>query len=322
MAERLAFPSAIAVAYILMIFRGLRMDGQADKYAAAVRAARVTLCLNLGLCLTKFVIGWRGNSFALLADGVNNLTDVGVSATLVMGMRLAQRPADKHHPYGHGRIEQELTRIVSAVVLVTGGGIIWEAIKRLGHPGLLPANSVLVVACGSIGVKIYMYYYLHRVARQIGSGALAADALNHKSDVAATSCVVAGTVAVLLGGQAWASADEVATIAVGLFMIAAAGREIYHVSSELLDKVPPEEVIKGIRGLAGGYPGVAGVDLVTGRKTGMHYLIDLHLEVDPQMPIQQAHFLGHQVKDSIMAEMPEIAGIVVHMEPEFLSETG
>ena len=285
-------------------------------YAAAVRAARLTLFLNLLLCVTKIVVGWFGNSFALIADGANNLTDVGISAALFIGMGLAQRPPDKHHPYGHGKIEQELTRIVGTAVLVTGGGIIWEAIKRLSAHGEPPDALVMWVAGGSIGVKVFMYYYQNRVARQTGSSALAADALNHKFDVAATCCVLLGTALVRFGGAAWLLADEIAAIVVGVLMVVTAGREIYQASSELLDRMPPGDIVASIRSLAGGYPGIEGVDRITGRKTGMHYLIDLHLLVADDMPVRDAHYLGHQVKDWIMTSMPEIVDIIVHVEPE------
>ena len=298
------------------------MSGIGQSYAAAVRAARLTFFLNLLLCTTKIVVGWFGNSFALIADGVNNLIDVGVSAALFIGMRLARRPPDRHHPYGHGKIEQELTRIVAAGVLVTGGGIIWEAIKRFSAHGESPDALVLWVAGGSIGVKVFMYCYQNRVATQIGSSALAADALNHEFDVAATFCVLLGTAVVRWGGPAWTLADEVAAVLVGILMVCAAGREIYQASSELLDKVPPGDVVDNIRSLARGYPGIRGVDLVTGRKTGMHYLIDLHLEVADDMSVRDAHYLGHQVKGWIMAAMPEIVDIVVHIEPEGRSHSG
>lgn len=292
------------------------MTPNTHEYGTALRATLVILLLNLSLCIAKLLTGWLGHSFALIADGINNLTDVGVSATLLLGFRLARKPADAQHPYGHGRIEQELSRLVSIFVLVTGGGIIWEAVKRLESPGQLPAGAVLVVAFLSIGVKFGMFVGLQRVARRIRSGALAADALNHKSDMAATTCVLVGAGAMWLGGPAWGAADAYATIAVGLLMVTAAGREIYSVSSELLDQIPPPEVVENIRRLAAGYPGIHGVDRITGRKSGIYYLIDLHLEVDPQMPVRRAHYLGHQVKDWIMAAMPGVVDIVIHIEPE------
>ncbi|MEW6750367.1 MAG: cation diffusion facilitator family transporter [Candidatus Latescibacterota bacterium] len=284
-------------------------------YAAAVRAARLTLVLNLLLCVAKLAAGWTGHSFALLADGVNNLTDVGVSAALYLGMTLARRPADALHPYGHGKIEQELTRVVAMAVLVTGGGIIWEAVKRLGQQADPPGLLVSGVAAVSIVLKLVMYGYQNAMARRLRSGALAADALNHKADVAATSCVLLGTGVVQLGGPAWHPADDLAAIAVGGLMVLAAGHAIYRASSELLDEMPPPETVSHIRELAESYPGIAGVDQITGRKSGMHYLIDIHLEVPGEMSVTAAHYLGHQVKDWVMAAMPEVVDIIVHVEP-------
>jgi len=121
---------------------------------------------------------------------------------------------------------------------------------------------------------------------------------------------------VWVGGAVWAPADDVAAIVVGILMVVASGNTIYQASSEMLDKVPPGEVVENIRKLAEGYPGVKGVDLVTGRKSGMHYLIDIHLEVSGYMRVNDAHYLGHQVKDWIMSAMPEIVDIIVHVEPE------
>ena len=293
-----------------------------EAYGAAVRAARLTFVLNLLLCLTKIGAGWIGGSFALIADGVNSLTDIGVSAALFLGMGWARRPADALHPYGHGKIEQELTRIVAIGVLATGGGIIWEAIKRLSHQGEPPDRMVLVVAGGAIALKTFMYFDQNRMARRLGSSALAADALNHKADIAATSCVLLGTAAVQIGGPAWAPADDVAAILVGILMVIAAGHTIYQASSELLDEMPPVEVTDNIRALAESYPGIVGVDLIAGRKSGMHYLIDLHLVVPGEMKVTEAHYLGHQVKDWIMEAMPEIIGIVVHVEPDWVSVEG
>jgi len=292
------------------------MSDVGASYALAVRAACLTFILNLLLCVAKIVTGWLGGSFALIADGLNNLTDVGVSAALFLGMKFARRPPDQDHPYGHGKIEQELTRIVAIGVLATGGGIIWEGIKRLTQQHEPPDVLVMVVAGLSIGIKIFMYHYQNRMAKRLGSSALAADALNHKTDVAATSCVLAGTAVVWVGGAVWAPADDVAAIVVGILMVVASGNTIYQASSEMLDKVPPGEVVENIRKLAEGYPGVKGVDLVTGRKSGMHYLIDIHLEVSGYMRVNDAHYLGHQVKDWIMSAMPEIVDIIVHVEPE------
>jgi cation diffusion facilitator family transporter len=256
-----------------------------------------------------------GGSFALLADGVNNLADVGVSIALFVGLRLAQRPADEEHPYGHGKIEHEVSRVISIVVLVTGGGIIAGALMRFSDLHPPPDRLVLVVAVFAIALKWFMYRYQNRLAQQLSSGALAADALNHKMDAASTLCVVVGTGAIWVGGQAWHPADDVAAILIGLLMIWASSRSIWEASSALLDEMPPTEVVERIRLLAEHFPKVTGVEKIVGRKTGLFYLIDLHLEVPGEMSVIEAHQLGHDVKDWLMIELPEISDIVVHIEP-------
>lgn len=286
-----------------------------NSYSQVAMAAQITLALNLVLVVAKIGAGWYGHSFALLADGMNSLSDVGVSATLFVAVRMAARPPDRHHRYGHGRLEQEASRLIATAVLVTGGGIIWEAVKRLPQSQVVPDTFVLYVAAASIVLKAYMYLYQNRKALELGSSALAADALNHKADIGATSCVLVGTAAVWLGGPAWSPADDLAAIIVGILMVLAAGHTILDTTSELLDRMPPEEFIRPIRELAASFPGVTGVDQVLGRKLGMQYFIDMHLEVPPGMSVSEAHFLGHKVKDLLLTEFPVIGDVAIHIEP-------
>lgn len=284
-------------------------------YQTIHRVAFIAFACNALLCVLKLVAGYWGHSFALIADGINSFADAVVSIALLVGMRFAARPADANHAYGHGKFEQETARLVSILVLATGGGIAWESINRLADVHDPPAFYVLIAAGFSIVLKTWLYYFEKRLASQLGSAALAADALNHKADIAATSCIFVGAAAIWIGGAAWSSADDWAAIIVGLLMIGAAAHSIFENSNDLLDRMPPNELIDHIRELAQHFPNVAGIDKIAGRKTGMHYLIDLHLEVAGNMTVQQAHQLGHQVKDWLMVELPEIADIIVHIEP-------
>ena len=139
--------------------------------------------------------------------------------------------------------------------------------------------------------------------------------------VAAAALLMLAAAGLFIASRAeWAAADDVAAIVVGGLMIVAAAHTIREASEELLDRMPPPETVDAIRRLSESFPGVAGVDRILGRKTGMHYLIDLHLEVPGDTTVDEAHLLGHQVKDWLMAELPEIRDIVVHLEPETKGE--
>ena len=290
-------------------------DSQNTGYDEAAVAARWMLVCNIGLCVSKLAVGWWGGSFPLLADGVNSLTDVGMSLALLGGLRLARRPPDSEHPYGHGRIEQELARLVSVGVLITGGLIAVEAARRYQIHHDAPSPIVLITALAAIVVKVGMYRYQNGKALTLGSHALKADAMNHKWDVASTCCVLAGAGAVGWGGPAWSHVDDLAAMLVGGIMIVTAAQGVYSVSSELLDRMPPPPVVEHVRALAGAFPGIRGVEQIVGRRSGMGYFLDLHLEVDGLLSVREAHRLGHQVKDWLMVELPEITNIVVHLEP-------
>ncbi|MBT3343801.1 MAG: cation transporter [Gemmatimonadetes bacterium] len=292
----------------------------ASPYDAASAAARWMLVFNGLLCTVKLLFGWLGGSFPLLADGVNNLTDVGISLALFAGLRLAQRPADSEHAYGHGKIEQEIARLMAVGVLITGGLIVVESIRRLPDHHTAPHPAVLVVAFVAIVVKSWMYRYQTRKADDLDSHALRADAMNHKWDVAATTCVLIGAGAVWLGGPTWSHVDDLAALAVGIIMIVIAAQSVYTISSELLDRMPPDHVVNHVRCLASAFPRVQGVDRVVGRRSGLGFFLDLHLEVKADMSVRDAHELGHQVKGWLMAELPEITDIVVHLEPSHSSD--
>lgn len=229
-------------------------------------------------------------------------------------------PPDEQHAYGHGRLEQEVSRLVSLGVLIAGGGIIIGALARIDDAHPRPTQTVLLVAMVSIAVKAWMYRYQKRAGEQLGSSALAADAQNHKFDLASTACVIAGSGAVWLGGAAWAPADDIAAVLIGLLMILTAGHSILQTSSELLDQMPPPDILDAVRKAATAFPEVSGVEKILGRKSGLHYFLDLHLEVPDAMTVREAHSLGHEVKACILLALPEIRDVTVHLEPDRIDE--
>lgn len=287
-------------------------------YERAREAALTMLIANGVLCLMKVTAGWWGHSFALTADGINNLTDVGLSAALFVALRLAARPPDAKHPYGHGKIEPEVARLVGLFILATSGGIFGEAIGRFSDEHQAPSSLVLAVAAAAIVVKEVMYRYMRRIAEETNSGALMADALNHRFDVAATGCVLLGTLGVTLGGPSWAFIDDVSAMAVAVLMAVLSVRLILSSSSELLDEMPPDDVLKEVRRIAAEVPQVRGVEKLLGRKVGLKYFLDIHVELPPEMTVREGHEIARKVRDRIIEGMPIVAGVLVHMEPDGL----
>lgn len=284
-------------------------------YVRAGRAAAIGLVFNTALCAAKSLAGWFGGSFALLCDAANNLADVGLSAGLWLGMRLAARPPDANHGYGHGRIESELGRLVGLLVLVAAGGIAVAAANRLDDRHGSPHAAVLATAAAALLVKEGLYRYQRRVGRELNSSAVLADALNHRTDAAATGAVLLGSFAVGFGGPAWAPADDLAALAVAACMALAGSRVIVRASRELMDEMPPPEMLENVRGIAREVPGVLGVEKVLGRKMGLHYLLDLHVEVDPSTTVEVSHEVARQVRRTIVARRTDVSNVTIHVEP-------
>lgn len=303
-----------------MAFLRSRASQETDSYAIAKRAAQYILLLNFLLFTAKAIAGWFGHSFALFADGLNNLTDVGISLTLFFALRLASKPPDAEHAYGHGRIETELARIVGVVVLATAGGIIVGGFHKLNDQHPKPALAVILIAVISIIVKEYMYRYLRKTARRISSRALEADAINHRSDVGATFCVLLGTLVVKLGGNNLSSVDDIAAILVGLIMAFAAGRVVLSSTKDMLDIMPPQDIIQRIREIVKSVPGVYDTEKILGRRMGMFYNIDIHIEVDPALTVHEGHAISHHAKEVVKMRMPEIGDILVHIEPHLTDQ--
>jgi cation diffusion facilitator family transporter len=253
----------------------------------------------------------------LIADGVNNLTDVGLSFGMFLAMKWSGKPPDRRHPYGHGRLEQEAARLVGVVIVATAGFLAMGAWHRVYVRHEPPDVLVLVVAVVGMGVKEGMYRYQRRLAARLRSLALAADALNHRADVGATLAVLLGTGANWYGGKEWAFWDDVAAFVVSGLMGASAARIIWLASRELLDETPPSDVLDTVRNIALKLAdaGVTGTEKIHGRKSGTFYLLDLHLEVRPAMTVAEAHRVGHSVRDAIIEQLPSVSDVLVHIEP-------
>jgi len=275
------------------------------------------LGLNALLCVTKSLVGWFGGSYALIADGINNLTDVGLSLGMVLALRWSGRPPDRRHPYGHGRLEQETARFVGVVIVATAGFLAMGAWHRIYVRHGRPDTLVLLVALVAMGVKEGMYRYQRRLAVRLGSLALAADALNHRADLGATLAVLLGAGAVWYGGETWAFWDDVAAFIVSGLMGVSAARIVWSASRELLDETPPTDVLDMVRQIALNFAeeGVTGTEKIHGRKSGTSYLLDLHLEVPPAMTVAEAHRLGHRVREAIIGQLPSVSDVLVHIEP-------
>ncbi len=174
----------------------------------------------------------------------------------------------------------------------------------------------MIVAGLTIPIKLWLYRYAKREVDLNRSGAVRADAVNHLADVSATNSVLISSAVVYATGPDYAWVDDVAAGLVGVAMVWESAQDIRSTSRELLDEMPPDEVIERVADLAAAFPGVSGVEKIAGWKSGLYYYLNLHLEVPDEMTVREAHSLSHRVKDWVMMAMEEITDVVIHIEPE------
>ena len=285
---------------------------------ASDRIRRITwvgLIVNLGLSGFKFAAGLIGHSQAVVADSLHSLSDVVTDLAILLGVRHWTAPADRDHPYGHGRIE-------TAITLFIGLSLASVAI-RIGYTGLItirdvdasaPGAIALVGALVSIVCKEVLYRWTVRQGKAVPSKAVVANAWHHRSD-AFSSIPVALAVAVTLLFPRWAFVDHIGAVVVSVFIIKAAIRIGKEALYELVDAGVPRRITTIVRELATAHDEVREVHGVRARRVGAGLQVDLHLLVEHEMPILRAHAVAEDVRSRLLGADLHIIDVLVHIEP-------
>lgn len=284
-------------------------------YRDVTRAVFVGLAINLALGLIKLAAGLISGSFALIADAVNSLGDVVSSLVVLIAFRVAQRPADPEHPYGHTRAEAIAGSNVAVLIILSALAVGWEALQRINVVHDLPPAWTLWIAGANFVVKECLYQYNASVGRRSGSGATIATAWDHRSDALCALAVLAGLAVVRWGGPAYIWADEAAALVVVAAIIWSGTRLFRSSASELMDLQASDEFVEQIRETAAEVSGVLGVETLWVRKSGLEFFADIHIEVDPHLTVAEGHEIGHRVKDALLARFDRIRDVLVHLEP-------
>lgn len=281
----------------------------------SLRATLIGLTVNAVLSVGKMAAGIAGSSNALIADGVESLADVFSSVIVWRGVTVAAEPADEEHPYGHGKAEPLAAAVVAAMLMVAALWIAIESTRQILRPHATPASFTLVVLVTVVLIKELLFRYAASEARQLGSQAVQADAWHHRSDAITSAFAFVGIVIALVGGPGWEAADDYAALlAAGI--IAFNGWSLLRPAlNELMDATPALEWRDKITQAAAATSQVIRVEKCIVRKMGVQYFADMHIEVDPQLTVAQAHQIAHQVKDNVRRAVPEVRDVLVHIEP-------
>jgi cation diffusion facilitator family transporter len=281
-----------------------------------LRSTLVGMAFNLTLAAVKTTAGYLGNSYALVADGIESLSDVFSSLVVFVGLRMAMRPPDENHPYGHGKAEPIAAVMVGAALLGAAALIVYESVKEILTPHHGPAPFTLAVLAVVMLVKEGLYRYVARVGREVDSRAVAVDAWHHRSDALTSAFAFLGIAIAIVGGRGYEAADDWAALVAAAVIAINALRLLGPAIYELTDVAPPKGIREEVRGIASSIPSVSGVEKCYVRKMGFDYYVDIHVIVNPDLTVRQGHDIAHRVKDAVRAKNPRIAEVLVHIEPE------
>jgi len=279
------------------------------------RVALLGIVVSAALAVAKIIAGLAGHSTAVVADGCESAGDVFSSGLVLLGLTLAAKPADKEHPYGHGRIET-VTGLLIGLVLTAAGALISAAsFEHLGQPRPPIETFVIVPLVVSAVAKGGLAIYKFHCGRILRSSALIADAWHDTTDIVSALVALSAVGLALTNPLRVADADRYGGILVGLIVVFAGVQVVRETAMQLIDTMPDAERMDEIRAAAATVEGVRGIEKCFARKTGLRYHVDLHLEVDPDMTVRRSHEIAHQVQVRIKERLDWVADVLVHVEP-------
>ena len=281
-------------------------------------AINLGLGVNILLAGLKTTFGVLGHSPALLAEGINSTSDVAYYVVASIFMRLANKPADNEHPYGHRQLESIASVVVGAFVVVTAIAVFWDAVDKMWD--LLDGNTTsqgaadiaLWIALLTVAIKIFLFFYVRRLGKETHNPIVDALAYDHRNDIFSAS---AASMGIFLGQNGLPWGDPLAGALVA-FLILRTGIFILRESSvELMDAVPSKELALQISGLIKDVPGVQQLEELQAHRFGPHLVVNLTIGIDGALTVQQGDQIATEVESLIYDSIPNMRHIHVHYHP-------
>jgi cation diffusion facilitator family transporter len=280
-----------------------------------VRSTLIGMLINVALAMAKGTAGILGNSYALVADAIESSADVVTSFIVLLGLRLAGKPADKNHPYGHGKFEPLAAVIVSLVLFGAAGLIVAASVREILTPHHSPEPFTLLVLLVVVVIKEGLARFVGETGASIGSVAVKAEAFHHRADALTSVAAFLGISVALIGGPGYEVADDVAAVIAAGVIAVNATLLMRPALAELIDTAPDPQFAQNIRQHVTQVPGVLGTHRCMVRKVGFAYYVDLDVLCNPEASIREGHDIAHNVGDALHIAFPAIAKVLVHIEP-------
>jgi len=282
---------------------------------SGIRATILGIIANSILAIIKILTGIVGASYALIADGIESTMDVITSIVVWGGLRMSANPPDENHPYGHGKAESIAGLFVSMALFAAALIIAVKSVKQIITPHNNPEWFTLVVLVFVILIKEILFRYIIRIGDSINSTALIGDAWHHRCDALTSAAALVGISIALVGGERFNSADGWAAL-FACTLIAYNGVSLFKTAlNEIMDGTVPQKIIDDTRRIAGQIEEVIDIGECRIRKSGVHLLVDIHVQVDGNMNVVEGHDIAHRVRDELIKEELNIKDVIVHIEP-------
>ena len=284
---------------------------------------KVTLiggAVNLLLLVFKFVAGILGHSSAMIADAVHSLSDFVTDIVVLVFVKISNLPKDKSHDYGHGKYETLALTIIGIALMVVAVSIIVEGATKIAFwlkggtlesPGMLAFWAAIV----SIVLKELTYRYSIIKAKKLNSKAVEANAWHHRSDAFSSIGTAVGIGGAIFFGQRWAILDPIASVVVGAFIVKVAFDLLRNGIGDLMEQSLPDKVEDEIIQIVAELPGVIDPHNLRTRRIGNHYAIELHIRMDGDISLREAHDKSSEIEDLLRKQYGEETHIAIHVEP-------
>jgi cation diffusion facilitator family transporter len=282
-----------------------------DRYTQVVAVLYRVLAANLAVAVAKIVLGYATGAVSILSDGFHSLTDSASNVVALVGVSIARRPPDANHPYGHRKYETMASLAILVFLILVLVQVLTAAADRLLHggtPRVFPEGIGLMTV--TLVVNLLVVSYERRASRRLRSEVLSADAKHTRSDVLTTVAVLGALLGVWWG---YPLLDPLAALLVAGFI----GHACWGIAQEA-SRILGDEVMMAeaeVRAVVQSVPEVIGCEKIRTRGSADYVFLDLHLWLDGDMPLQDAHTASHVVKDRLMAKFPQLADVVIHLEP-------
>ena len=286
------------------------------KKQQAIKASYFSILGNTILAVVKGITGVFGNSYALIADAIESTTDVFASLLVLFGLKYSTRPADENHPYGHGKVEPLITFAVVGFLIVSATIIAYESIAHIRTPHEVPKPYTLIVLAAIVITKELFYRFISKKSDETNSSSLKADAWHHRSDAITSLMAFIGISIAIFMGKGYETADDWAALLASGIILYNAYLILRPALGEIMDEHVYDDMVNEIRKISKKEPGVIETEKCFIRKTGMTYHVDLHVVVLGEQTVKEGHDIAHNLKNRLLDELPEIADILIHIEPD------